>query len=76
MCSVTLDTSVEEGTSMANRRTEYRSPWASRPSFEEVPDFTVQSLDNEYSLMLLLLSPLTVIITWLRKNGFIANEVR
>ena len=76
MCSVTLDTSVEEGTSMANRRTEYRSPWANRPSFEEVPDFTVQSLDNEYSLMLLLLSPLTVIITWLRKNGFIANEVR
>ena len=60
----------------ASRRTEYRITWANRSSLEEVPVFAVQSLDNEYSQMLLLLNPLGIIITWLKKNCFIANEVR
>ena len=47
----------------ASRRTEYRITWANRSSLEEVPVFAVQSLDNEYSQMLLLLNPFGIIIT-------------
>ena len=59
----------------ADRVAEERSPWANRPTQDDVRNFTFECLNSEYHLMTLLMSPLRVIILWMMQTGLLANKV-
>lgn len=67
------DQSADDPEEAALRRAEAKSPWFNRPTPEDVDDFTINDLDNEYALWTLLMSDDQTIKRWLRRNGLLIH---